>query len=175
MRTWLDIEQRFRDIVTPLQQMRLDHTWGAAGETWRLAGMSSTSLSRQYETLATIAGKALKRSLSPDSKEEQIILKEKDPKAMWYRALKELSGEFNIGFYAEQHSESGDSSGLIFTGSVDNIVEASANLCLMLETSHPIKDDRTRWQILYDDYGREIVIGTILAIIAAIIGIFFGD
>ena len=36
MKTWLEFEERFRVIAAPLQYLRIDFQWGAAGEYWRL-------------------------------------------------------------------------------------------------------------------------------------------
>jgi hypothetical protein len=88
--------------------------------------------------------------------------------------VKELSGEFRAELPATELDSDGNPIGQIYTGTVSNFVAVSANLCLSLEAEYPIRDDRPFWHILYDDYGKQIVIGTILAVIAAIIGLSFG-
>jgi hypothetical protein len=43
-----------------------------------------------------------------------------------------------------------------------------------MHAEHPIQDRRNFFSKLYADYGKEIVIGSILAVITTIIGFFFG-
>jgi len=38
---------------------RLDYQWGSSGEHWNLAGGVSSAATREFETLATIAGDLL--------------------------------------------------------------------------------------------------------------------
>jgi hypothetical protein len=128
MKTWPEFEQRFRQIATHLQDFRIDFALGAAGERWGLCGMPPNSFSRQFEALAELAGKALQECSIKYPELLPLIPMEKKLKHIWYRALKELSKEFKTNLLAVH----------IFSGSVMNIGEASANLCLLLHARYPL-------------------------------------
>jgi len=138
MKSWLEFEDRFRRIAFPLQYLRIDFQWGAAGEYWNLCGMPANALNRQFEALAELAGLALLETAKIHSDQLQLVAKEKDAKHVWYRALKELTHDFKFGFYGTQHEEDGSYAGTIYTGSISNIGEASANLCLWLHARYPL-------------------------------------
>ncbi|MCX5880338.1 MAG: hypothetical protein NTU74_00505 [Deltaproteobacteria bacterium] len=109
MKSWLEFEERFRRIVALLQYLRIDFQWGAAGEHWRLCGMSSNGLTRQFDTLAELTGLALLECAKAHVELLPLVAKEKEARHVWYRALKEL------------------------------VVEASANLCLLLHARYPLQ------------------------------------
>jgi hypothetical protein len=138
MKSWLEFEERFRQIAFPLQYLRIDFQWGAAGEYWRLCGMPASGLDRQYEGLAELAGLALLEASKTQNDLLPLVMKEKEAKHVWYRALKELTHDFKFGFYGTQHKEDGSYDGTIYTGSISNIGEASANLCLWLHARYPL-------------------------------------
>mgnify|MGYP001558668904 CR=1 FL=1 len=139
MKTWLEFEQRFKQIATHLQDFRIDFVWGAAGEHWRLCGMPSNSFSKQFDSLAELAGLALQECSNKYPELLSRISKEKESKHLWYRALKELSKEFKTDLLASQRDEHGNFAGHIFSGRVMNIGEASANLCLFLHAQYPLQ------------------------------------
>jgi hypothetical protein len=178
MQSWLDLESRFKELREPLRHVRLDIQWGCEGEYFRLAGGSSSPITRQFETLAGVAGRFMERSLQKDTELGMALLAEPNPNIRWYRALKELSGEFQPDFPGEVRDEAGNFMGHIFCGHLHAVAEASANLCLRMYAEFPLREDRSFWRRLYDDYGKEIVIGTFIAITTAIVsiivGIFFG-
>jgi hypothetical protein len=136
MKSWLEFEERFRRIAVPLQYLRIDFQWGAAGEYWRLCGMPSSALDRQFDALAELSGLALFEAAKTHPELLQIVAKDKELKHIWYRALKELSGEFKFGIYGFQQDDGRDAG--IYTGSISNIGEASANVCLFLHGRYPI-------------------------------------
>lgn len=174
MNSWLDLEDRFRQLCGPLLRLRLDIQSGSSGEYWNVTGMQRTADVQQFETLAGVAGRMLELSFTDKEEPEKTLLKEKNPRIRWYRTLKELSGEFQPELPATELDTDGNATGHLYIGSLHNVVATSANLCLTLHVDHPVQDERTFLQRLYDDYGREIVIGVILALITAIIGLFFG-
>ena len=139
MKTWLEFEQRFRQIADILQGLRIDFHWGAAGEHWCLCGMPSSSHVQQFDALAELASLALQECSIKHPKLLPLISMEKEPKHVWYRALKELSKEFKTNLLASQQDEQGNFTGHIFSGSVMNIGEASANLCLLLHAQYPLQ------------------------------------
>ena len=164
MRTWLELEERFRRLNESLSFLRLDYQWGSAGEYWRLAGMQRTLEVREFVTLCEIAGRALVRSIAEDAALYETLMTERTFAEKWYRALKELSGEFRTHIIGDQKNEKGQSLGHIYSGTLDHPVKSSVNLCLYLEANYPIPDPRSFWERVYDDYGKEIVIGTIVGI-----------
>lgn len=138
MKSWLEFEDRFRRIAFPLQYLRIDFQWGAAGEYWRLCGMPVSALDRQYDALAELAGLALLETAKGNRELLPLVEKEKEAKHVWYRALKELTQEFKVGLCGTAHEEDGTYAGTICTGSISNIGEVSANLCLWLHGKYPL-------------------------------------
>lgn len=138
---WLDIEQRFRQLAPELNQHRIDAQWGAAGEHWRVTGARSSPATEQFEILSSLAGRLLLAVLKGDTKEEKAIISTEDEKLRWYKALKMMSSSFENNDCVEQLNADGSSAGLIFSGTVNQIAEASANLCLTFHASHPVASD----------------------------------
>ena len=138
MKTWLEFEDRFCRIAGPLQYLRIDFQWGAAGEYWHLCGMPVSALDRQFDVLAELAGLALLETAKSNRELLPLVEKEKEAKHIWYRALKELAQEFKFGSCGTAHEEDGTYAGTICTGSISNIGEASANLCLWLHGRYPL-------------------------------------
>jgi hypothetical protein len=126
---WRQLESDFRDLRSALAFTRLDVQWGIAGEHWRLAGVFDQIPSRRFEALARIAGRQMEQSNAPDARE--IAARETDTLIRWYRALKDLSGLMTGVMYADQLDErTGQREGLIYHGSIPEVTEASALLCL---------------------------------------------
>lgn len=173
MRTWIEAEERFRGLGDPLRFLRLDIQWGSAGEHWHVTGMPRTNDVVQFELLAAVCGRLLESSLDKTDELGAEILAEKDARTRWYRALKELAG-YEANFLAYEADERGNRTGAIHSACIPKVVEVSANLCLLLHVEYPVKDQRKLYEKIYDDYGKEIVIGSILALITTIVGIFFG-
>lgn len=168
MKTWLDFESRFRELSPALQQARIDNQTGAVGEYWRIAGISPNKEAvRQFELLCNLSGQQI-TELHACSAE---ILNHEDPKIRWYRLLKNTSASYERGISGYQSDEEGNSLEWIHGGTISNICESSANLCLQLHSTHPIKQ---KWhEIVYQDYGKQIVIGIILLLIGGVIGAWF--
>lgn len=112
----------------------------------------------------------LLRALKEKTGAAELLFSEKDPKVRWYRALKELGGNFNQGLYAYQTDEKGEFAGNIFSGSIDNPTLCSANLCLRLQTEHPIPEKSTLKKV-WDEYGSKIVIGVAIAALTTLGGL----
>ena len=173
MRDWLEIEERFRRLSEPLQHIRIDFQWGAAGEHWRIAGESGSPLIKEFEAIAAIAGRHLESVLPQQGEAFEKISGESSKNLKWYRAVKELTDDFEFNHYGTQIDGEGNAMGNIYSGTVPHPVLSSANLCLYLHANYPIKDNRSIMQRLYDDYGKKIVIGVILALLTALIGLMF--
>jgi len=139
MKSWLEFEERFRRIAAPLQYLRIDFQWGAAGEYWCSCGMSSNGLTSQFDMLAELSGLALLECAKAHVELLPLAAKEKEARHVWYRALKELTNEFKFGLYGTQYQEDGSNAGTIYSGSISNVVEASANLCLLLHARYPLQ------------------------------------
>ncbi len=163
VKTWLDLEDRFRLLEPQLQFCRLDAQWGAAGEFWRIAGSGSPVARQEYELLSSLAGKWLEEVFSDRDSDEQALLAIADPRTRWYTLLKQSSPAFGDRSYGEQFNSDGSSAGFIYTGSLHSMGVAAANVCLALQTTHPIIERKSRWQWLHDNYLKAIIIGIILA------------
>ena len=142
MKSWLEFEERFRSVAKSTQYHRIDFQWGDAGEYWRLCGAPSNTHSHEFEALSELAGSALKKCADKHKELLPIVTLEKDPKHIWYRAIKELSGKFETGQPAHQVDKKGKFAGNIFSGTVYNIGDVSANLCLTLHGRHPIQEKK---------------------------------
>lgn len=138
MNSWFDFEERFRKIAPLLQYLRIDFQWGDAGEYWRLCGMQSNALNRQFDALAELAGQALIKAAKTYPELLSVVSKDEETKYIWYRYLKEQSGEFRLGLYGIQSDENGNDAGNIYAGSISNIAEVSANVCLLLQSKCPL-------------------------------------
>lgn len=169
LKTWLDFEARFQSLAPRLKYTRLDDQTGAAGEYWRLAGGFDRESEKQFEALSHLAGNLLTETLAGQSNHERII-SHNDPKVRWYRALKFLSGAHKPGPPAYLTDEAGENVRWIYGGSINHPAEVAANVCLQLQAHHPV---RSRWyERLYEDYGKEIIIGLVLALATALIGLW---
>ncbi len=144
MKTWLEFEERFRIIAAPIQYLRIDFQWGAAGEYWMLRGMPSNQLTRQFENLAELAGLALLECAKTYKELIHLTLKEQEACHVWYRGLKELTNDFDSRFYGVQSNEDGSDSGTIYSGFISGVVESSANLCLLLHAKYPLKREENQ-------------------------------
>ncbi len=131
MRTWEDLERRFRALEGSLRFARLDAQWGDGGEYWRVAGTADRSLARQLAAVAFMAGQKLDDTLkAADDPKVAIVLEEKDPTIRWYKALQHLGGDFKFENYGYLQNNQKETVGTIFTGTVNEPAAASATLCL---------------------------------------------
>jgi hypothetical protein len=174
MRTWLELEERFRALAPALQYCRLDAQWGAAGEYWRIAGSRATPATYEYEVLSALAGRFLGSVLRQDVEDERALLEVEDSKVRWYRLLMRHSPFFGDRNYGQQINEDGSSAGFIYTGSLSQMAEAAAVQCLALHASHPLKETKSGWQWFHDNYLKGIIIGAVLAVVGAILKLFIG-
>jgi hypothetical protein len=131
MRAWSELEADFRALrAAGFDNARLDHTFGAAGETWRVAAATSAQQIRRFEALARMAGmKLLEVPVTADWAE---VAQERDPLLRWYRALRHVSGAYREDGYAVNQDEHGNDAGVIYMGRVDSVFDASATLCATL-------------------------------------------
>ena len=66
----------------------------------------------------------------------------------------------------------------IYSGTIYNIADVAANLCLKLHGTHPIKPTLkakvSTLRHIWQEYGKQIVIGVIVSIISLGIGVAIG-
>ncbi|ELR8704625.1 hypothetical protein V4T45_004233 [Vibrio vulnificus] len=166
MNSWLDFEHRFRTLAPVLQYHRLDDQTGAAGEWWRVAGQPCKSV-EEFELLCELAGEQLIELLKLESEYGNIISGDR-PQWAWYRMLKKHTSSYEIGTSGYEIDENG-SKNWIHTGTLYHIGESSANLALWLNIKYPIplKVKDVWYKRLYRDYGKEVLIGLIVAILGS--------
>jgi hypothetical protein len=176
VRTWLELETRFRALADPLGDVRLDVQWGDAGERAELVGGFAPTKLSELRTLCGIGGRLLEHALERDSSLGEDLLAVQSPTDRWLRLIAKYSGDLREdgppGFLTDP--QTGETTGLIHVGAVAHFVESAANQCLRLHVDMPVRDERGWRERIYDDYGKELVVGAILAVIAAILGAFFG-
>jgi hypothetical protein len=169
MNNWLELEARFRALALRMRHTRLDDQTGAAGEHWRLAAGFDQASDGEFEVLSELAGSLLSVALKSQTNATEI-LSHQDPKVRWYRAMKLLSGAHEPGLVAFQTNDAGENLGNIYGGTIHNLPEVAANLCLHLHSRHPIT---VSWyQRIYEQYGKEIIVGVILILVTALIGLW---
>jgi hypothetical protein len=172
LKSWLDHEARFRSLAPSLQFVRLDRQWGSSGEHWHLAGSASV-VTREFEALCALAGRSLVRVLRQSEPSDAELLNEQNDKIRWYRALIQLSGQFKSELPASELDANGKVLGHIYYGSLHDLGQNSANVCLSLQASRPLPE-KSRRQKFWDEYGSKILIGIILALVAAVIRLLLG-
>jgi hypothetical protein len=133
MRAWSELEAEFKALrAAGFGNARLDHTFGAAGETWRVAAAGSAQEIRRFEALARMGG--IKLLEVPATADWAEVAAERDPLFRWYRALRHVSGAYRVNDYGVQQDEHGNDAGVIYMGRVDSVYDASATLCATLES-----------------------------------------
>jgi len=164
MKTWLDLEVRFRKLSPELKRVRIDSQTGAAGEYWNIFKFDTSSeVITQFEYLCHLAGqKIMALNTFPEN-----IVNHNDSKIIWYRLMANNTKNFQINLPAFQEDQDGNHTKAIFSGSLNDVGSVAANLCLQLEVEHPLKP---KWYVkLYQDHLRELINGTVLIIVATII------
>lgn len=169
MNDWLSLETRFREISKLLPSLRLDIQTGADGEHFNLTGDSRNSNYRQMVSLCSISGKLLKRSLGKGAK----ALDEPDDLIRWFRFMKDC-GPYQVDTFGTMRNADGTSAGSIALGRILGFCDECANLCLELEAKYPVRDERGFWERLHANYGRDLIVGTTVAVVTALVTLFLG-
>lgn len=154
MRDWTEIEARFRRLAEPLQHMRLDVQWGATGKNWRLTGIKRIPEKNKFDILTTIAGHHLDLVLPKQGEVYKKIKMESSETHKWYRAIKELTNDFEFGLRGIQTDIDENTTANIYTGTIPHPALSSANLCRYLHENYPFKDDSPIEKPLYGSYGK---------------------
>ena len=100
--------------------------------------MGRTSVVAEFEALSAIAGDALVKAFA-GSPQKPDWLSDPESDKRWFRALKEQSRAFEFGHVVWEADEDGKKTGTIFGGSINNVVEASANFCLTMHRQFPLR------------------------------------
>ena len=132
MLSWKELEEEFFKLKDALQSSRIDVQWGDSGEYWRIAGGMHKTVTQRFKQLACIAGEKL---LEVDQvKNYKEIINENDPEIRWYKGIKNLfDNSFEFKFCGTMRDKKNNNDvGSIYAGSVYNIAEYSANLCLKM-------------------------------------------
>jgi hypothetical protein len=137
MLSWKELETEFRALRNSFRDARVDGQWGSAGEYWRVAGTSDRNAERRFLALANVAGEKLAGALTPGTQEAEEVLREGDPVRRWYKAIWKIGRNFEYGLIGEQKTDTGESAGFIYTGTINNIAEASSVFCLELLAQYP--------------------------------------
>lgn len=169
MKPWLDLEARFRVLAPALRECRIEVQWGMGKECWRLTSGIEQSAVTEFEMLAVSAGQLLERALRKETGEEATLKQTVDPKIRWYTALKFYSPLFELDSHEEELKPDGSSGGFMFTGHVRKIADASADLCLAFQQSHPISAPRTGALWRWGGYFKTILLAAIGAGAATLI------
>ncbi len=166
MQKWSDLEKRFRLLIPKLKYLRLDCQSTDEGEIWRLVGKPTSQPEKEIELLSVVAGRLLK-DVGQNKSELKEIINHNDPKICWYRALKKFSGSYKPGPPAYWTDKESNNIHWVFIGSIDELAESSANVCLQMELYYPVR--LKIYQKLWNDYGREIIITVVGTVIVAVI------
>ncbi len=137
MPSWKELENEFRALHDRLRYARIDGQWGAAGEYWHMAGTFDRNSERRFLALARVAGEKLATVLAPGSEATDEVLREANPVCRWYKGIWKVGGNFDYGLVGEQKTETGESAGLIYSGTINDIAEASSVFCLELSMIYP--------------------------------------
>jgi hypothetical protein len=131
MRTWVDLEERFRALEVSLQFSRLDRQFGTDGESWRVAAVGDSIAVSRFEALAAISGRKLREEgLAAQLSDE--VASAPDDRTRWYRALCRSLRFYQPGFVGHYNDDEGNPVGWIGTASVNKPAAVAAATCLEL-------------------------------------------
>ncbi len=115
--TWLELEQRFKQLHPALQSSRIDIVTRASGDHFTVAGAADRESIDRFNDLAGIAGARLRRDFPDEIDRHEQLAQESDPSMLWYKALRYIGGS------GAAH---------VFIGTIDQPAAASATLCLTM-------------------------------------------
>jgi hypothetical protein len=134
MRTWKELGAEFAELSRSLPYTRLDIQWGSAGDHWHFAGGPLVAVVRErIKTLFALAGAKLLQLDPADLPEDLESVA--DHELRWLTALRLLSPALERELAGQQLDGDGKGLGWIFSASLRQPAEASANLCLRLESA----------------------------------------
>jgi hypothetical protein len=112
--TWLELEQRFRELQPALQASRIDIVTGSSQEHFTIAGAADREAIDRFKAVASIAGARLQRDFPDEIDRREQPAQRSDPSMLWYKALRHIGGS---------------AAATVFIGTIDQPAAASANLC----------------------------------------------
>jgi hypothetical protein len=130
--TWLELEQRFRELEPPLQFSRIDGQTGAAGEYWRIAGGAGRDTESRFNAVAAMASARLFKDFPDEVERHEELAAESDPAIRWYKALRYIANRYEHSLTGQEVNNDGSPGGFVYTGTIHNPAAASATLCLEL-------------------------------------------
>ena len=133
MSTWRSFEKDFREIPDLYNDLRAD--WShqeAIPNHWRLAGGSLRSAGDRFEQIAKLAGKTLVLDRAIISILPEEVTQQEDHFKRWLTALRLMTKRFEYGRVGTLLDANNRPVRHIVTGTVHNVIECSALLCLQL-------------------------------------------
>ena len=133
MSTWRSFEKDFREIPDPYNDLRAD--WSHQEyipNHWRLAGSSLRLGGDRFEQIAKLAGKELLLDRAIISIIPKEVTQESDPFKRWLTALRLMTKRFKQGMVGTLLDANNQPAGHVLTGTVRDVIESSALLCLKL-------------------------------------------
>lgn len=115
--TWLELEQRFKQLHPALQFSRIDVVTGSSGEHFTIAGAADRESIDRFKAVAKMAGARLQRDFPDEIHRHDQPAQESDPLMLWYKALRHIGGS---------------GAATVFIGTIDQPAAVSANLCLTM-------------------------------------------
>ena len=176
MSKWRELEKDFRELSKHLQFMRADVTWDGSGrEKWTLAAATGQNYEKRFLALAKRGSNYITSIHHLDRDVLSKLIAEPDSVIRWYKAIAKLGNNFDYRFTATERVQNVEH--YIHLGSIHNIVDASALLCLELDTEEKeilpseTKGTRTKNSFLQlcKQYAHEIIIGIAVAVIGGLI------
>jgi hypothetical protein len=120
--TWLELEQRFKELDPALQFSRIDIVTGSSGEHFTIAGGVDRESIDRFKAVAGIAGARLHRDFPDEIDRHEQLVQETDPLMLWYKALRHIGGS---------------AAATVFIGTIDRPAAASENLCRTMASWAP--------------------------------------
>ncbi len=144
--SWKELELKFSELSKSLENLRLDYQWGSVPANYNFAVYNNQLSLTQFCTVASIAGNKLLEYKDERKFPDEIFLRN-NPLYIWLDAIRILSGNFETDIIADQKDfKTGESLGLLYHGSLKNVVQESSNLCMRLTSvsiTHPKQDYAT--------------------------------
>jgi hypothetical protein len=133
MSTWRSFEKDFKEIPDPHNDLRADWSHQEAFPNhWRLAGGLLRGTRDRFEQIAKLAGKALMLDRAIISILPEEVSREEDHFKRWLTALRLMTRKFEYGPVGTLIDHNNQPVGHVLTGTVHNVIECSALLCLQL-------------------------------------------
>jgi len=134
MPTWLELENRFRELEAQLRSARLDYQGGAAGEYWRIAASFDQIATSRFEVTSKLAGRKLLVDAGDEDGLHSDLRSAPEDATRWYRAMKTYSRHYEHGFVGFQTNDDGSYAGSIVSGHIHSPAAVAATLCLEFST-----------------------------------------